>query len=334
MDLYSLYKTLPPPLRISGVSTYSVGQVEAAPSYLLGRDASSRPALLVQTASIGRSLPVIKLKSFEAYFGVQCSLQDQTSGTTSARLAVIVCPAQDEEIIRFFLSVCTSLIGLVGDTPDPNTLWAAANRIASLFQKLSRPPTRSVNGLFGELLTIWRSIDPVSMAGMWRAGSQARFDFTGGSLRADVKTTSGRLRSHVMSFEQCNPPAGTLGVIASIFTERVGSGMSLGTLLSDIEQMLSAHPQLLLKLQEQTAETLGDSFRASLEIQFDLALSRASFRLYRVVDIPSVRGDLPIGVSAVHFTSDLSAVEPVEPSTLVLEADEAYGLTEMGASAP
>lgn len=328
MNLHSLYKTILLPASAGGVSTYSVKEVEAAPSYLLGKDASARPALLVQTATIGRLLPAIKLKSFEAYFGVQCSLQNQTSGTTSARLAVIVCPAQDDETIRFFLSVCTSLIGLVGNRPEPDTLWAVANRIASLFQKLSRPPTRSVNGLFGELLTIWRSIDPVAMTEMWRAGPQARFDFAGVNLRVDVKTTTGRVRSHILSFEQANPPAGTLAIIASMFIERVGNGLSLGALLRDIEEMLSSKPQLLLKLQEQTAETLGDSLQASLELQFDLNLSRTSFRLFRALDIPAVRGDLPAGVSSVHFTSDLSAIGPVSSSILCLEAEDAYPLAE------
>ncbi len=326
MDLYSLYKTLDPPLASTGVLTYSVRDIDDAPSYLLGRDDSSRPVLLVQTQVPRQNLPAIKLKSFEAYFGIQCSLQDQTSGTTSTRLSIIVCPVQDDETIRFFLSVCTSLIGLIGLSPDSNSLWSAANRIASLFQKLTRPPTRSVNGLFGELLTIWRSVDPVAIAAMWRIGSQSRFDFTGESLRLDVKTTTGRVRSHVMSFEQANPPVKTLGVVASMFVEQVGIGVPLRTLVEDIERMLSARPDLLIKLQEQTAETLGASLRTALETQFDLALSIASFRLYLTTEIAAIRGSLPPGVSSVHFTSDFSMIEPVAPSTLSLELKEAYVL--------
>ena len=207
MNLYSTYNELPVPAPNGDLSTYSVREVGGASSYLIGKDNASRPALLVRTANRGRSFPTIKLQAFEAHFSVSCTLQDQDSTTTSARIAVIACPAQDEETIRFFLSVCGSLIGLVGAQPDPDNLWRAANRIASLFQKLLRPPTRSVNGLFGELFTIWRSVDPVALAEMWRSDPQSRFDFSGGLLRLDVKTTTGRLRTHVLSFEQANPPA-------------------------------------------------------------------------------------------------------------------------------
>ncbi len=327
MDLHLVYDALPVPA-IEGGSTYSVREVEGAASYLIGKDGASRPALLVRTASSGRSFPAIKLQAFEAYFSVLCTLQDQDSTPTSARIAVIVCPAQDEETVRFFLSVCGSLIGLVGPQPDPDNLWRAANRIASLFQKLLRPPTRSVNGLFGELFTIWRSTDPIAMAEMWRADPQSRFDFSGGPLRLDVKTTTGRLRSHILSFEQANPPAGTVAVIASLFVERVGSGLSLRELLNELEAMLAVSPDLLIKLQEQTAATLGSSLQPSLVVQFDIALSRDSFRLFRASEIPSIRGELPVGVSAVHFTSDFSGVEPVQPSELEPEAKEAYCLAE------
>ena len=327
MNLQLVYDALPVPVSDGG-PTYSVREIEGASSYLIGKDHACRPALLVRTASSGRSFPAIKLQAFEAYFSVLCTLQDQDLTTTSARIAVVRCPAQDEETVRFFLSVCSSLIGLVGVQPDPDNLWRTADRIASLFQKLLRPPTRSVNGLFGELFTIFRSVDPVAMAQMWRADPQSRFDFSNDVLRLDVKTTTGRLRSHVLSFEQANSPAGTLAIVASMFVERVGRGFSLSQLLSELEAMLAANPNLLIKLQEQTAEALGNALKSSLEIQFDIALSRSSFRLFRTSDIPAIRGELPVGVSAVHFTSDFSGIEPVQPSELVPEAKEASCLVE------
>ena len=327
MDLRLVYDALPVPAP-SGGPTYSVREVEGATSYLVGKDGASRPALLVRTANSGRSFPAIKLQAFEAYFSVLCTLQDQDSTPTSARIAVIMCPAQDEDTVRFFLSVCGSLIGLVGPEPDPDELWRAANRIASLFQKLLRPPTRSVNGLFGELFTIWRSVDPVAMAEMWRSDPQSRFDFSGDLLRLDIKTTTGRLRSHVLSFEQANPPAGTVAVIASLFVERVGRGLSLGDLLTQLGVILSTKPELLIKLQEQTAETLGNALQPSLEVHFDLALSKDSFRLFRATAIPALRGELPFGVTSVHFTSDFSSVEPVSTAELALDAAEASCLAE------
>jgi hypothetical protein len=43
---------------------------------------------------------------------------------------------------------------MVGDNPTRPRLASAVNRLAAIFQKLQKPPTRPVNGLFGELFVL------------------------------------------------------------------------------------------------------------------------------------------------------------------------------------
>jgi hypothetical protein len=86
----------------------------------------------------------------------------------------------------------------------------------------------------------------------------ARFDFSDGDARLEVKSTSKRIRAHSFSFEQCNPPGGTRAVLASIFVERAAAGIVFRALIRDIEDRVVGDADLVFKLHdtEPTATTM------------------------------------------------------------------------------
>jgi hypothetical protein len=151
----------------------------------------------------------------------------------------------------------------------------------------------------------------------------ARFDFADGNVRIDVKATAGRLRAHTFSYEQCNPPPGTIAIVASVFTERSPDGISLRNLIREIETRIAAHPDLILKLHEVLTTTLGASLTEALGMMFDPNLANSSLRFYSLREIPALRGPLPVGVSDVHFRSDISGLPPLSVHSLI-EQDEAF----------
>ena len=327
MDLLSLFQALKSPEEQGlPTATFSVTAIEGFSSFMVGKDSLGRGALLVSSVgAMKANPPAIRLQSVEAYFGVRCSLQTGGQEPTATRLSVIQCPVLEEETIRFFFSVCATLVSLLGDNPELNDLWSAVNRIASLFQKLLRAPRRSLDGFFGELFILWQSVDPLSVIRTWRLEENSRFDFVGERLRLDVKVTSTHHRSHVLSYEQANPPADTVGIIASLFAEQVGSGTSLGVLVEELEQRLFGEPELVFRLQEQLAATLGEALQSALDTRFDMQLTAGSLRFYRVADVPAVRGELPAGVSDLHFRSDFTQTKAFALETLFAEVPELVG---------
>jgi hypothetical protein len=80
--------------------------------------------------------------------------------------------------------------------------------------------------------------------------------------------------------------------------------------MQEIEESVAAYPDLVLKLHEGVARSLGDSMRESLSVAFDEKLAAQSLCLFDLAKIPGIRGTLPNGVSDVHFTVDLSALHP------------------------
>lgn len=143
------------------------------------------------------------------------------------------------------------------------------------------------------------------------------FDFVDGDIRIDVKATGGRTRIHTFSYEQCNPPNGTTAVVASLQVEKVAAGASLRSIIDKIEMRVSSHTDLVLKLHETVAATLGTNLDDGLLKRFDMRLADSSLHFYSLRDVPAIRGVLPPGVSDVHFRSDLSALTPLSTGVLL-----------------
>ena len=287
---------------------YAVLPVADYQSYYVGKDRDSCACLLVTTVDrVQRQSPPIRLESLDVQFEIPCLLKKGCEPEQQGQFTVIRCVSFDHETVRYFLSVCDMILRVVGDRPTQRAVSSAVHRLAAIFQKTKNPPARTVNGLFGELYLISLSSNPVRTLTAWRVDETARFDFVDGAVRLDVKVTGGRMRTHIFSYEQCNPPVGTTAVAASMFVERVSRGSTLQSLIDDIVAKVSSHFDLMFKLHEVIAATLGSSLNEAMAMAFDEKLAESSLRFFNLACVPAIRRSLPEGVSEVHFRSDLSA---------------------------
>ncbi|MHB1418191.1 MAG: PD-(D/E)XK motif protein [Bacillota bacterium] len=319
MRLDVLFETITPPTGGNPDKLlYAVIPVPGFESYFIGKDQESHACLLVATFGFaGNTQPPIRLENLDVQFELRCHLRKDQEPECEGRFTIIRCRSIDKEITRYFLSVCEPVMRMVGDQPAQRAVATAIIKLASIFQKMQNPPARPANGLFGELYMIWRSSNPIRTLTAWRMDETARFDFAEGDIRIDVKSTAGRVRAHTFSFEQCNPPAGTIAVVASLFVERSPGGVALRSLIKQIESRISAHAELLLKLHEVVASTLGVSLNESLGIKFDLKLAGSTLYFFDLSEVPAIRGPLPVGISDVHFRSDLSLLLPLSIGSLI-----------------
>src|SRR5262249_45595316 len=135
----------------------------------------------------------------------------------------------------------------------------AVGQFTRIFQRLIAPSLRPVIGLIGELFVIQQSRNPLKALSCWRIQDSSRFDFMAGNLRLDVKAASGRARIHTFSYDQCNPPSGCTAFVASLFVEVTSRGLSLRELLERIEAVVSGRADLVIKLYDTVAATLGSA---------------------------------------------------------------------------
>ena len=297
---------------------YAARPIPSHPGYFIGKDRESLACLLISTNDrADRPRPPLRLESLDAQFDVRCHLKETDVPEREGMFSVIRCRESDTDTTRYFLSVCDTLVRVLGDRPTRSMIAKSVNRLADIFQRVRCPQIRSLSGLFGELYLILRSRSAVTTLEAWRTSESDRFDFSWGDVRMDVKAASGRTRVHTFSYEQCNPPSGTVGAVVSLYVEQAAGGSSVDSILGQIEARVFDSVDLVLKLYETVATTLGASLSESLSRRFDVRLAESSLRIFNLEDVPAIRGPLPAGVSDVHFRSDLSALLPVSIRTLI-----------------
>jgi hypothetical protein len=132
------------------------------------------------------------------------------------------------------------------------------------------------------------------------------YDFSSGTHRVEVKSTSGQMRKHHFSLAQLLPPDGTSLIIASVLANRVSSGETVIDLVEELSSKVARIPERVLRLHKVVALTLGESWRQSTLEAFDRRAACQYLAFFDMPQIPMIDPQLPLGVSNVHFTADLT----------------------------
>lgn len=296
---------------------FSARQVSGSDYHFVARDSHGQLAILVGAKDLSAVvIPPIKLREVEVHFGVLCKVSLPDGSVRECRFAVLKCVSQEWEVERYFLSVGEAIIRLIGPSPAASTITGAIRRVVDLFQRLHRPPSRQVAGLYGELLLIAWSDNPARAMRAWRSEQFARYDFAVEDARLDVKTSLRRTRSHKFSLEQCQPPPGTVGLFASLLLDS-SSGASVAEVMQRIETALAGEAELILKLHEIVADTLGTTIVEGLATRFNDRAARASLRYYFASSVPMPGGPIPEAVSEIKFRADLTSTQSVSGAELL-----------------
>jgi hypothetical protein len=316
-----LLRSIPPP---SSSGIFNVSRLPGNPAFYAGRDASGNAALLIKASGDGGQVP-LRLAGIEANYSVLCKVAEPGAPEQIETLTSIVCLSRERGIETYFASAAESLLTLLPPNPTIIDVAGAVQRLVDLFQKLRRPPRRYLAGLVGELCTLRAARDSAAAVASWRTDPEDRYDFVVGRLRMDVKSSSNRRRSHDVSFEQANPPPNCVGLIASTWVEAAGGGTSVAELLQSIEARLGTNYGAISRLRIIVADSLGETLPSAMDRRFDLDLATASTRYYDATTIPAIRPPLPVGVSALRFTSDFDHCNRLDVSTLerILDVREA-----------
>lgn len=317
-QLFEIYKGIDTPT-CNGVkeNLFSIESVPRQESYYVGKDGNSYPCFLIYSSNkYSHEAREIKLENLDIEFNVLCAIKNSKREIKKTSFTIIRCRTAESKTIHYFFSICGIVMRNLGTLPELKDLDEAVQRIVAIFKNIKSPSLKPLHGLFGELFLISRSKSPESVISAWRMDNAARFDFCIGDIRLEVKTSTARTRSHIFSFDQCNPPSGTIGAVASLQTEKIPSGCSIADLLSAIEAKVS-NWELVLRLHETVAKTLGASLSESLNVCFDLHLAESSLEFFDIREIPAIRKPLDTGVSNVKFISDLSGANPLSIDELI-----------------
>ncbi len=289
--------------------------------YHVARDADGDPALLI-TGLPGqapeRPAPIV-LEHLTVQADIDCVIQRSDGKRWQDRCVVVRCRNSDSRLQEYFFRSVAAVVVAVGREPTPKQIRDAVDTLVELFRVMATLPRKSVQGLWAELFVMWQARDPAALARAWHIVPEERYDFSAGNLRLEVKSASQQRRSHEFSLEQIRPLATLRVVVASLFVEPRVGGMGLRDLAEGVRSSIAGDPGLSLQFDRLLGAALGSAWRNASESRFDVELADASLRFYRSDAIPTVLLPLPVEVSGVHFRSDLSYIQPVDPSALLAE---------------
>jgi len=306
LDLVGLFVELPKTPSNSPPDSF-VALAIPGTRHKLARSADGAASLLLNVEGSAWPPPIV-LENLSIRYNLRCEILASTGEVSTDRFTVISCLSGDQLLTEYFLRVSAIVIDAIGDQPTVSEVRDVVDRLAELLRALSLPPTRTIYGLWAELLLIDRSKDVRRMASAWHQTPGDLYDFAAGDQRLEVKATGSGVRRHHFSLEQLVPPNGVVLLVASVVVERSSGGDSVMDLIDSIRTRLANWPKVALELERIAATTLGSDWRAGHLDQFDAHVADSSLRFLAAGSIPKVSPDVPPEVSEVHFVVDLSAV--------------------------
>ena len=316
LNLIELFQSIESMKTIDAEDRFSAILIPDYEPHRLGKDAQGRPLLLISIIDVRgqrqRDPPV--LEHLTVMYNQNCRVSRSDGTFEDRRFTFVCCTAEDSTLHTYFLRVASTILVSLKNRPTQSDVAHAMDRFIELFRAMTKPSRKSVQGLWAELFLIAQSRQPALLVNAWHTLPEDRYDFAMDDQRIEVKSFSGSVRQHHFSLEQLQSPEGVETLVASALVENSQAGESIVDLREKIQVRLGDDSDLLLHLDKVIALTLGNSWQQADEACFDQWLAEESLAFYEAAAIPSVNPNLPLGVSRVHFQSNLTGIPTIEIS--------------------
>ena len=293
----------------AGEDTYKVLSIPGL-QHKLGKSVEGYPMFFVCANESTYQSPDIIREMLSVEFNRLCQLSTY-DGITERAYAIITLHSLEWMLQSTFIDVFMLMLQQMQSLPSRKELAVEVENLITIFSALQNPPMKKMQGLWGELLVIDKSKYPEVLINAWNSYPNAKFDFTMGRDKIEVKTTSTENRAHHFSLDQLNPSPNSRLLIASIIVRESGKGnggMSVRNLYDQIVGKVTGAKERL-DLYRIMAETVGKDITKLDSVYFDYTAASDSLLYYRAQDIPRIKkNDVPAGVTDVKFTSSLTDV--------------------------
>lgn len=258
----------------------------------------------------------IKLKYIELTQNLECKVSENAN-TKFDNYSVIIFKSNEITMQDYFLRIAHSLLNSLSKKPTEREVFEIFNNFVEIFRSLTERPTKTIQGLWAELILIEQSKKPETLINYWHNIPEEKFDFNADCEKIEVKSSSNLERVHIFTAEQLNPIIDCQVIIASVFTKQVSNGLNIHDLLDKIEKRI-VEMELKEKIIRIVSKTLGNTFEQTSKIKYDYYLAKNSLRYYRHQDISKVEKiNIPERVSEVRFRSDLTNISPIDIKNII-----------------
>ena len=280
----------------------------------LGASTEGYPKFFVRTIKANTSVQNVIREILSVEYNISCQILDNEGRTQNDNFTIITLRSLDRPLQSYFIEIISLMLQHLPSVPSSKELAIEVESLIAIFSALVRPPKKKIQGLWAELLVIERSKDPDVLINAWHSVPNAKYDFTSGKDKIEVKSTSSEDRIHRFALDQLNPGEHSNLLIASVVVRESGpaaDGISVKGMYNRIcERGIDINSQL--KLYTIIADTIGSDINKIDNIFFDYTGAVDSLAFFDYRDVPSIVKELvPDKVTEVKFASNLNSLDDV-----------------------
>ena len=252
------------------------------------------------------------LESISIQFNQKCQLLSNDKKVADGNYTIIALKTDSIDLQEYFLNILYFVLLKLPVIAKLKELKIEVEKLISLFNKFSKLPTKTIQGLWAELLVIEQSNNPEYLVKAWHYSSTDKFDFNDGIDKIEVKSTAKSRRMHNFSLEQLNPNKNSKLIIASVFAVETGKGKTIFDLVKMIDDKVK-NKEVVFRINEVLLDTLGRDFEKTFEHYFDYQLALDSLAFFDSEFVPKIESSsIRQEISNVHFDCDLSKTEELK----------------------
>lgn len=252
----------------------------------------------------------INLELISVLFSQECNIKEKEKNSNDI-FTIVLLKTLNRDLQQYFTDVFSIILQQLETIPSEINLYREVRKVIDLFSSIARPPIKSVQGLWAELLVIEKSLEPEYLIHAWHISKSDKYDFNDSKDKLEVKSTTKSKRIHTFSIEQLNNNPGSDLLIASTFVIETGAGKSVLNLRDNIISKIS-DIKMKLRLNEMIYKTIGNEYDKLDDIFFDYQYASDSLSFYAIMDIPRIPINvIPVEVSNVTFDCELTSVPTI-----------------------
>lgn len=310
VDLYKIYQGL----RKNSNTDYETILVENVPDrtkHKIGLSKDNLPVFFISANnSITKALD-INLKLIQVSFFKDCELISKEGKKSNGIYTIISLKSDSEDMIKYFINTVFFLINQLDLNPSFEQIKSEIHNLVNLFQSLSKPSKKTIQGLWTELLFIDQSNDIEYVIKSWHQNKNDRYDFNDGIDKVEIKSTRKSERIHRFSLSQLEEINNTMSIIGSTLVIETDNGLCANDLIESIKKKVS-NSSLMYKIHNVVADTIGEKFEQIFDVYYDYNFSLNSIRYFNASIVPKINQIVPNEISNVKYDCHLGNIEFIE----------------------
>ena len=282
----------------------------------LGVSKEGYPKFFICTSDKSSSTPNRVLDKLTVEYNLSCTFIDDNASDEVNYYSVVSLTSSDVLLQEDFIDIMLLIIQRLGELPSKRQISIEVENLISIFSAMALPPKKKLQGIWTELLIIERSLYPEILINAWHEDPKAKYDFTYGRDKLEVKSTQSEVRKHHFSLDQITPSTHSNVLVASAIVRESAhgnGGLSVHDLIDRVNARININARM--RVFKIVADTIGSDLQRYNNTCFDYIGACDTLKFYDAKDIPGIdKQGIQPGVSAVGFDSVLVEDQDVQNS--------------------